>query len=177
MPIVVHMHTSIDNRRNYGADEARVFLNELLPAAPDVPVQIAHLAGSGGFPAPTDAALGVFTDAIAKRDSRMTNVWFDATVVVRPGMQPADLERIAARIRQIGVGRVLYGSDAAASPQTQPKIGWAAFQGLPLTAAEFRIIATNVAPYMRQNRNPTENALVGLSSSGLNRQSANSAPR
>ena len=177
MPIVVHMHTSIDNRRKYGADEARVFLNELLPAAPDVPVQIAHLAGSGGFPATTDAALGVFTDAIAKRDPRMTNVWFDATVVVRPGMQPADLERIAARIRQVGVGRVLYGSDAAASPQTYPKAGWAAFQGLPLTATEFRIIATNVAPYMRQNRNPTENALVGLSSSGLNRQSVNSARR
>ena len=177
MPIVVHMHTSIDNRRNYGADEARVFLNELLPAAPDVPVQIAHLAGSGGFPAATDAALGVFTDAIAKRDPRMTNVWFDATAVVRPGMQPADLERIAARIRQVGVGRVLYGSDAAASPQTYPKAGWAAFLGLPLTTAEFRIIANNAAPYMRQNRNPTENALVGLSSSGLKRQSVNSARR
>src|SRR4029453_1340426 len=30
MPIVVHMHTSIDNQRKYGADEARVFLNKLL---------------------------------------------------------------------------------------------------------------------------------------------------
>ena len=177
MPIVVHMHTSIDNRRRYGADQARVFLNELLPAAADVPVQIAHLAGSGGFPPATDAALGVFTDAIATRDPRMANVWFDATVVVRPGMQPADLERIAARIRQVGVGRVVYGSDAAASPQTYPKAGWAAFLGLPLTPAEFRIIANNVAPYMRQNRNPTENALVGLSTSGLNRQSVNSARR
>jgi predicted TIM-barrel fold metal-dependent hydrolase len=177
MPIVVHMHTSIDNRRNYGADQARVFLNELLPAAADVPVQIAHLAGSGGYPATTDAALGVFTDTIAKRDPRMTNVWFDATVVVRPAMPPADLERIAARIRQVGVGRVLYGSDAAASPQTYPKAGWAAFLGLPLTPAEFRIIANNIAPYMRQNRNPTENALVGLSSSGLNRQNVNSARR
>src|SRR6185503_12558619 len=36
MPIVVHMHTSLDMRRSYGAAEARVFLNELLPAAPDV---------------------------------------------------------------------------------------------------------------------------------------------
>ena len=149
MPIVVHLHTSIDNQRKYGADQARVFLNELLAAAPDVPVQIAHLAGAGGFNAATDSALGVFADAIAKRDARMKNVWFDATVVVRPGMSPDDLERIAARIRQIGVERVLYGSDAAASPLTYPKAGWAAFQRLPLTADELRVVATNIPPYMR----------------------------
>src|SRR5262245_14518529 len=110
MPIVVHLHTSIDNKRKYGADESRVFLNELLPAVPDVLVQIAHLAGSGGYDSETDAALGTFTEAIAKNDSRMKNVWFDATVVVRSSMSPDDLKRIATRIRQIGVGRVLYGS-------------------------------------------------------------------
>jgi len=149
MAIVVHMHTSIDNRRKYGADEARVFLDELLPAVPDVPVQIAHLAGSGGYPATTDTALGVFTDAIAKRDGRMKNVWFDTTVVVRADTSQNDLERIATRIRQIGVERVLYGSDAATGPATYPKAGWAAFQRLPLTVAEFRAIANNIAPYMR----------------------------
>ena len=149
MPIVVHMHTSIDNRRKYGGDQARVFLNELLSAAPEVPVQIAHLAGAGGYPATTDAALGVFAEAIARRDARMKNVWFDATVVVRAGMPAADLERIASRIRQVGVARVLYGSDAAASPAAYPKAGWEAFQRLPLSPAELRVIAQNVTPYMR----------------------------
>ena len=43
MPIVLHLHPSFDLHRSYGAKEARVFLNELLPAARDVPVQIAHL--------------------------------------------------------------------------------------------------------------------------------------
>jgi len=57
--------------------------------------------------------------------------------------------QIAARIRQIGVERVLYGSDAAASPASYPKAGWAAFQRLPLSEAEFRLVASNVAPYMR----------------------------
>src|SRR6185503_3587678 len=56
MPIVVHMHASIDMKRKYGADQARVFLQELLPAAPDVPVQIAHLAGAGNYDDVTDAA-------------------------------------------------------------------------------------------------------------------------
>lgn len=149
MPIVVHLHTSIDNQREYGADEARVFLNELLAAAPDVPVQIGHLAGAGGYDAATDSALSVFTDAIARHDSRMKNVWFDTTGVVRPDMSPDDLQRIAARIRQIGVKRVLYGSDAPASPLMYPKAGWAAFQRLPLTKAELRGIANNITPYMR----------------------------
>src|SRR4029434_5376587 len=39
MPIVVHMHTSIDNQRKYGADEARVFLNILLAVSACVPAQ------------------------------------------------------------------------------------------------------------------------------------------
>lgn len=149
MPIVVHIHTSIDNQRKYGADEARVFLNELLAAAPDVPVQIGHLAGAGGFNAATDSALGVFTDAIARHDSRMKNVWFDTTAVVRPDMSPDELQHIAARIRQIGVKRILYGSDTPTSPLTYPKAGWAAFQRLPLTKAELRDIANNITPFMR----------------------------
>jgi predicted TIM-barrel fold metal-dependent hydrolase len=148
MPIVVHMHTSIDKQRRYGAAEARVFLNELLPAAPDVPVQIAHLTGSGGFDAATDSALSVFVDAIARYDSRMKNVWFDAAVVVRPDMTEDVLRQIAERIEQIGVHRVLYGSDAAASPLSYPKAGWAAFRRLPLSDTEFSIIANNVTPYM-----------------------------
>jgi predicted TIM-barrel fold metal-dependent hydrolase len=149
MAIVVHMHPSVDNRRKYGADEARTFLNELLPAVPDVPVQIAHLAGSGGYDTETDSALAVFTTAIARHDERMRNVWFDAAVIVRPNTTPEQLQLVARRIREIGVEHILYGSDAAASPLAYPKAGWAAFRRLPLTDAEFGIIANNVAPYMR----------------------------
>ncbi len=78
----------------------------------------------------------------------MKNVWFDATVVVRPGMSADDLERVAACIRQIRVERVLYGSDAATNPLAYPKAGWAAFQRLPLTPAELRVIASNIPPYI-----------------------------
>ena len=45
MAIVVHMHANIDHHRPYGAKEARIFLEQLLPEAPDAVVQIAHLAG------------------------------------------------------------------------------------------------------------------------------------
>jgi predicted TIM-barrel fold metal-dependent hydrolase len=47
MPIAVHMHASLDMKRKYGAEQVRVFLDEIVPAAADVPVQIAHLAGAG----------------------------------------------------------------------------------------------------------------------------------
>lgn len=149
MAIVVHMRTSIDNQRGYGAAQARVFLNELIPAAPRVPIQIAHLAGAGGYEPAVAAALGVFVDAIGHQDGRMKNVLFDVTAVVDAAAQPAQLEEIAARIRLIGLGRILYGSDAAATPATFPKAGWAAFRRLPLTAAEFDAIAANISPYIR----------------------------
>jgi predicted TIM-barrel fold metal-dependent hydrolase len=154
MAIVVHMRTSLDLGRRYGSDAARVFLNELLPAAPDVPVQIAHLAGAGGYDAAADSALSVFTDALARHDPRMRNVWFDATTVVLPGMSPDERQQITARIRQLGVERVLYGSDTAVNPLAYPQAGWEAFQRLPLTDAEFRVIANNVAPYMRDFPTP-----------------------
>ena len=78
MAIVVHMRSSVTRNRPYGAKEARTFLNEVLPSAPHVPIQIAHLAGAGGFDDPSvDSALSFFIDAIARHDGRMANVYFD----------------------------------------------------------------------------------------------------
>ncbi|GJQ20420.1 MAG: hypothetical protein HBSIN02_07750 [Bacteroidia bacterium] len=149
MAIVVHLRTSFDMKRKYGAPQARVFLNELLSAAPDVPVQIAHLAGAGGYSSETDSALAVFADALAIHDSRMKNVWFDVTTVVRPGMSEDMLKLVAFRIRQLGVKRVLYGSDAATDTLAYPREGWQMFRTLPLTEEEFRTIANNAPDYLR----------------------------
>jgi predicted TIM-barrel fold metal-dependent hydrolase len=149
MPIVVHMRATISEKLPYGADEARIFLNQILPAAPDVPVQIAHLAGAGGYDDPVvDQALMVFIDAIAKDDPRTKRLWFDVATVATANMTPAQATLIATRIRQVGLQRVLYGTDAAA-PGNSPREGWANFRKLPLTNAEFRTIANNIPPYMR----------------------------
>jgi predicted TIM-barrel fold metal-dependent hydrolase len=149
MAIVVHMRSSVTAKRPYGARSARAFLNDVLPFAPDVPVQIAHLAGAGGYDDPTiDEALAVFVDAIAHHDPRMKNVYFDASGVIAVGKPTGRLDLIAKRIRQIGLERVLYGSDGALPPAYTPKKAWEAFRALPLSDAEFRIIANNRAPYM-----------------------------
>jgi predicted TIM-barrel fold metal-dependent hydrolase len=149
MAIVIHMHSSVTAKRPYGAQSARAFLNDVLPFAPDVPVQIAHLAGAGGYDDPkTDEALGVFVDAIANHDARMTHVFFDASGVIGVGKRSDKLDLIATRIRQIGVDRVLYGSDGALPPAYTPKTAWEAFTQLPLSRAEFTTLANNRAPYM-----------------------------
>src|SRR5204863_1979632 len=67
MALVVHMRPTVDRNRPYGARYARIFLEKVLPEAPAVTVQIAHLAGHGGYDDPAiDEALGVFVDAIAR---------------------------------------------------------------------------------------------------------------
>ena len=114
MAIVVHMRSSVTRNRPYGAREAQTFLNEVLPSAPHVPIQIAHLAGAGGFDDPSvDSALSVFIEAIARHDSRMANVYFDICGVAGMGRWKEKKALIVERIRQIGINRILWGSDGA----------------------------------------------------------------
>lgn len=150
MAIAVHMHASVNQKRPYGAKEARVFLTQVIPSAPDVPIQIAHLTGAGGYDDDTvDKAVSVFTDAIARGDARTKRLYFDASGIAGYGAWEKKAELIAKRIRQLGVARVLYGSDGAGGGNLAPQQAWAAFRKLPLSAAEFQVIERNLAPYMR----------------------------
>jgi predicted TIM-barrel fold metal-dependent hydrolase len=151
MAIVVHLRASISRQRPYGAEQARVFLDELLPVAPDIPVQIAHLAGSGpGYDdPPAQRAMAVFAAAVEQNDPRTHRLWFDVATVVDRNPSPSTAELVARRIRQVGTERTLYGSDAALGDNLRPREGWAAFHRLPLSEDEFKQIASNVAPYLR----------------------------
>jgi predicted TIM-barrel fold metal-dependent hydrolase len=149
MAILVHARSTVSMKRPYGADRARFFLEEVLPAAPDVPLVIAHLAGAGGYEALADEALGVYAAAIAKRDPRMARVYFDVSGVAGLGNWREKKQRIAERIRQLGVDRVLYGSDGAGGSNPPPSQAWASFRELPLTEQEFSVIANNLLPFMK----------------------------
>jgi len=122
-------------------------LNEVFPAAPDVPIQIAHLAGAGGYDDPSvDQALAVFVNAIVKQDPRMTHVYFDVSGVD----MVSGLKRRTSSPRGFGgVGHILYGSDGYGGGNLAPREAWAAFLQLPLSDDEFRMIANNIAPYMK----------------------------
>ena len=151
MALVMHTRASISLKRPYGAAQARILLDELIPMAPDVVLQIAHLAGSGpGYvDAPAQEVLAVLAEAFASGDPRLRKVYVDVASNADRHITPENAARMAARIRQIGVTHVLYGSDAATSNNLPPAEAWQAFRKLPLTDAEFAVIARNVAPYLR----------------------------
>jgi predicted TIM-barrel fold metal-dependent hydrolase len=143
MPVAAHLWTL----RNYRRQDSELFLAEILPQAPDVVVQIMHMAGAG--PGWTDEALEPFAAAAAANDPRMRNVYFDVATVA-DDRTPAQLELLARRIRQIGPARILCGSDASFGGRGSPKKEWGIFRGtVPLTDSEFAIIRDNVAPYLR----------------------------
>lgn len=151
MAVVVHLRASISRKRPYGAAQAHIFLDQVLPVAPDIPVQVAHLAGSGpGYDdPPADSAMAVLAEAVQNHDPRTRRLWFDVTTIADTGISAANAALAVKRIRQVGVERILYGSDAAAGGNLRPREGWAAFHRLPLTDREFETIARNVAPYLR----------------------------
>ncbi len=151
MGLLIHLRASISLKRPYGAKEAKIFLEQLLPLVPDVPVQLAHMAGSGpGYDdPPSDAVMAFLADALAQGDPRTGRLYFDVASVADREISPANAARLVQRIRRAGVDRVLYGTDAATGDNLRPFDSWAAFRKLPLTEAEFAKIAGNVAPYLK----------------------------
>lgn len=150
LPIVVHMKT---RGTDYGRKDALVFLDDILPMAPDIIVQVAHMAGSGpGYPAFADEAFEVFANAIERDDPRTRNLFFDVATVVTMDTSPETAELIARRIRQVGIERFVFGADLAVGEDGNPppRQAWAAFRMmLPLTEPEFETIAGQVLPYLR----------------------------
>jgi predicted TIM-barrel fold metal-dependent hydrolase len=150
MAIVVHMRASISKKRPYGPEQARLFL-ALLSFAPDIPVQIAHLASSGpGYMDPqAHSVVEVLADAVAKKDPRTRKLWFDTASSAHPRNSAEVSELLGRLIRKIGVKRILYGTDAATGDNLPPRESWEAFRRLKLSKKEIKTIAGNVAPYFR----------------------------
>jgi predicted TIM-barrel fold metal-dependent hydrolase len=150
MPIVAHVWTGDDQvGKPFDEAEARTFLNEVLPAAPDIPIQIAHLGGSGPRLDPgTKRAMLALANAVAASDPRTRRLYFDITTNVVQRSPTENAEFMAALVRRIGVERILYGSDLGINGNAPAAEGWKALQEkIPLNEAELRAIATNVAPY------------------------------
>ena len=148
LPIVVHMRTRTD--QPYGREDAELFLNKLLPAAPHITVQIAHLAGAGpGYPDWADEAMAVFANAIAAHDPRTRHVIFDVTTVVTTDTAVDNAALIATRLRQVGLTRVYFGTDLSIHGNPPPAEQWQTILAkLPLTPAEFATLQHNVTPYL-----------------------------
>ncbi len=146
LPIVAHLQSE----KGYGAAQARTFLSDIMPAAPDVPVTINHLWGGGAYRAGAPEALGVFADAIQRGDPATRNLWFDLAQASMMALSNSRRAEIVERMRQIGFARLMYGSDGPQWAGVSPKQHWEGFAGcMPVTREELDTIATNVAPYLR----------------------------
>ncbi len=136
MPMIIHVRPGND----YDAEIANIFLRQLVAAAPDVPIQIAHFWGGESY---ASSALKIYADAVSAGDPVTRNLYFDVSAVLMQERKPAEIQEIVSRMRQIGMGRLFWGSDA---PMAE---AWGGFRkNVPLTQDEIRQIASNVAPYL-----------------------------
>jgi len=161
LPAVVHVR---NREEGYGAADATAFIDRVLSQAPGLPVQIAHMGGWGGYDEATDAALSVFAEAL--KDGRLEPEWlaFDlAAVVLEPDAADEDVERkrirnanrkLAERIRELGVERVVFATDW---PDGAPLLGYereialnaqVIASALPLNSDELAAVYANLSPVL-----------------------------
>ncbi len=147
-PVLAHMRAR--GGQNFGAEDARLFLNRLVNVAPSIEIVVAHFGGAGpGYPAQADSVMEVFGAAADRDDPRMRNVYFDVATAVTAETSPETGALVTRRIRQVGPRRVLYGSDLT-PPGGRIRSGWETFRDrVPLTAEEMRTIAGNVTRFAR----------------------------
>ena len=145
--LAIVAHVMPRNAGDYGAEHSRILLEQILPAAPNVPVQIAHMAGSGPSYGP-DEPVAFLAAAFAAGDPRLRNVYVDIAGLVPQTQSDETWALMAKRLRQIGMERVLFGSDMHPNPSLLN--AWATMRRkLGLADAELAAVADNVAPYLR----------------------------
>ena len=106
MAIMIHMRTRAED---YGGQDVRIFLEQVLPHAGELPVVLAHSGGWGGLDANTWDALEAFAEE--RGSVARANLWFDLAQVLDADTSAQDLARLAELMRRIGVERFVAGSD------------------------------------------------------------------
>jgi uncharacterized protein len=149
LAIVIHLRP---RGHGYGAGIVDTFLTRILPNAPDVPVQLAHLGAGGGTDRATLRAVERFAESLEAHD----NLWFDVSAAFfRPhdvasdwvGRSTLRQNRWAAAriIKTLGPERILFGSDwdSMRFEQTLRPLRRLRY----LDESDLRTIFNNKAPY------------------------------
>ncbi len=139
--IMIHMR---NRAAGYGAEEARIFLRDVLPAAQGTTVQIAHAAGWGGIDSATIDALGVFADACEQDRARCANLYFDLGAITPGAASGQNKTALVGLMRRIGIAHFLPASDWPFARDLRAY--YAGLASLPLTRSEWRQIARNTGP-------------------------------
>lgn len=148
LPIAIHVR----NVKDYTADDARAFIEKVLPQAGDLPVQIAHGGSWGGLDQATVDTLSLYADAIEKKAKGTKNLVIElALVVIDTKTDPALAASYARVMRRIGMDRFILGSDWPAIYTPDAYYTLLRSQ-LPLKPDEWRVIFGNEAPYFKHPR-------------------------
>lgn len=140
LPMVIHV-----KGRVFTAEDAETFIREVMPAAGDSWVQIAHVGGWGGYDTVTAQILETWANHFVKHDPVVRHVLFDLAYVIRPAMTPAEASDLVRQMRSIGLKRFVLGSDFdSGNPKDTDELARAK---LPLTNEEWRTVAENCAPW------------------------------
>lgn len=155
LPVIVHLQTRTSD---FGADEVNVFVDEVLPAAPNVPVQIAHMGGNSRFDSATVRSFDALVRAIRDHPQRMDGVFFDMGLVPFPPQRAQGdtarqkiyrrwNRRFAAAVREVGPDRVMFGTDY---PEAKPgPYARRLRESLPLADSTITDLFDDRAPYLR----------------------------
>jgi predicted TIM-barrel fold metal-dependent hydrolase len=151
LAIVIHMQTRV---KDYGAEDAQIFLKQVFPRAGTVPVQIAHSAGGGGIDAGQLAALGIFAKAMHSDPKATRHLYFDLAMVpdlfsneAKISAKPDDVAALKRLMHQIGLHRFLLASDYTHGLDL---VAYFANEraSLAVSTPEWVELTKNVAPYV-----------------------------
>jgi predicted TIM-barrel fold metal-dependent hydrolase len=156
-PIVVHLETPASD---FGARDIRVFLTEVAPFAHSVPIQVAHAASGGGADAHTLSALGEFADALEHDPEGTRNIFFDLAMVpdemsnnAKIAASADHIAKLKALMERIGLRRFVLASDWT-YPLNLEKYYADEKAALNFSQGDWRLLVSNVAPYVRAPRAP-----------------------
>jgi predicted TIM-barrel fold metal-dependent hydrolase len=126
LPILIHQRSG-ENWQ--GRHDVHVFMEQVLPSASHVLIQVAHLGGRGGNDQATDNTLSAFAEVCEKHPDPCRHLYFDISAVVLSSAsaeaasgsddrllwdEQKDFtngpERLAANLHRIGLSRILFGT-------------------------------------------------------------------
>jgi predicted TIM-barrel fold metal-dependent hydrolase len=144
LPITIHLR----NRFPWGAAQVNTFVDQVLPAAGGVTVQVAHGAGWAGLDEPTLEALQAFSQAIAANRPGTQALTFDLALVLGTYTRPEQAARYVEVMRSVGLHRFVFASDWPAAYTPAEQVTWLE-KALPLTPDEWRTILAHRASYFK----------------------------
>jgi predicted TIM-barrel fold metal-dependent hydrolase len=150
--VVIHFR---NDDPDFGVEDARIFIDEILAPHPDLKVQLAHLGSNGGFDDVTADVFGTFIQTFARNPRlRKERLFFDLSFVIlqkdqvlpdgtlwRKATTHEECRRLAAMVRSWGIENILWGSDFFMADPSE----YVSFtrQMLPLAGDEYNVIMNN----------------------------------